>query len=98
MTAFLTLMKGFLFFSRVAFILNLLFFVCLFLRYKPFVTSQELISILLLAGWFLSVVVNFVANGWLLVLLLKKEMQLQPGWMIVFNALVFIFQLIYFFL
>jgi hypothetical protein len=98
LTAFLTLSKGFLFISRVAFILNLLFFVCLFLRHKPFITSQELVSILLVAGWFLSVVVNFLANGWLLVLLLTKEKQLQAGWMIVFNAMVFIFQLIYFFL
>lgn len=98
MTAFLTLMKGFLFFSRVAFILNILFFVCLFLRYKSFITSQEMISVLLAGGWFFSLFVNILLHFWLLMLVLMKRMVFQPFLLIGFNLAVFIFQLLYFFL
>jgi len=91
-------MKRFLFFSRVAFILNLLFFVYLFLRFKPLITSQALISMIVIGGWFLSILVNFLVAGWLLILLLKKEEQLKVNWMILFNSAVFIFQLLYYFL
>lgn len=91
-------MKRFLFFSRVAFILNLLFFVYLFLRFKPLITSQALISLIVIGGWFLSILVNFLVAGWLLILLLKKEEQLKVNWMILFNSAVFIFQLLYYFL
>lgn len=91
-------MKRFLFFSRVAFILNLLFFVYLFLRFKPLITSQALISMIVIGGWFLSILVNFLVAGWLFILLLKKEEQLKVDWMILFNSAVFIFQLLYYFL
>jgi hypothetical protein len=91
-------MKGFLFFSKVALLLNILFFVCLFLRYKPFVSSQALLSFLVIAGWILSVLVNFVVNLWLSVLLLQKKIQLRINSIVFFNAAVFIFQLLYFFL
>ncbi len=91
-------MKRFLFFSRVAFILNLLFFVYLFLRFKPLITSQALISLIVIGGWFLSILMNFLVAGWLLILLLKKEEQLKVNWMILFNSAVFIFQLLYYFL
>lgn len=98
MTAFLTLMKGFLFFSRVAFILNILFFVCLFLRYKSFISSQEMISILLAGGWFFSLLVNILLHFWLMILLFMKKLVFQPWKLITFNLAVFIFQLLYFFL
>jgi hypothetical protein len=90
-------MKRFLFLSRVCFILNLLFFVYLFLRFKPLVSSQVLISMIVIAGWFLSFMVNFFIAGWLVILLLRKEDQLKVNWMILFNSAVFIFQLLYFF-
>lgn len=90
-------MKRFLFFNRLCFLLNLLFFVCLFLRFKPLVSSQALISMIVIAGWFLSFIVNFFVAGWLVILLLKKEDQLKINWMTLFNSAVFIFQLLYFF-
>jgi len=91
-------MKRFLFFSRVSFILNLLFFVYLFLRFKPLITSQALISLIVIGGWFLSILVNFLMAGWLLILLLKKEQQLKVNRLVLFNSAVFIFQLLYYFL
>lgn len=91
-------MKRFLFFSRVSFILNLLFFVYLFLRAKPFITSQAIISIVVIGGWFLSFLVNFLVAGWLLVLLVKKEEQLKLSRVVLFNTGIFIFQLLYYFL
>ena len=91
-------MKGFLFFSRVAFILNILFFVCLLLRYRSFISSQEVISVLLAGGWFFSLLVNILLHFWLLILLIMKKMVFQPWQLISFNLIVFIFQILYFFL
>ncbi len=89
-------MKLLLFFNRVAFVLNILFFVCLVMRLKPFISSQELASVIIVGGWFLSIVMNILVTVWLMVLLLKKQEGLF-NWLSLFNLAVFIFQLLYFF-
>lgn len=89
-------MKLLLFFNRVAFILNILFFLCLVMRLKPFISSQELASVIIIGGWFLSVVMNFLLTAWLMVLMFRKQEGLF-NWLSLFNIAVFIFQLLYFF-
>lgn len=89
-------MKLLLFLNRVAFVLNILFFVCLVMRLKPFISSQELASVIIVGGWFLSIVMNILVTVWLMVLLLKKQEGLF-NWLSLFNLAVFIFQLLYFF-
>lgn len=91
-------MKGFLFLSKVALILNVLFLICLILRYIPFVGSQSMLVVLIIGGWFLSLLVNILVNVWLTVLLLQKRLQLTVYSVHFFNVAVFIFQLLYFFL
>ncbi len=99
MAAFLTLMKGFLFFSRVGFVLNLVFFVCVIFWLMPkMVLPQALTSLLIIAGWPLSLLVNTVLFIWLMFYVFSKEPNLQLRWMFIFNTTVFIFQLIFFFL
>ena len=91
-------MKGFLFLSKVALILNVLFLICLILRYIPFVSSQSLLAVLIIGGWFLSLMVNILHIVWLIVLLLQKELQLTVKSVHFINVAIFIFQLLYFFL
>ena len=91
-------MKGFLFLSKVALILNVLFLICLILRYIPFVSSQSILVVLIIGGWFLSLLVNILVSVWLSVLLLQKSVQLTVYSVHFFNVAVFIFQLLYFFL
>lgn len=99
MSAFLTLMKAFLFFSRVGFLLNLVFIVCVVLRYQPAeLFSQSVVSILLISGWFLSVLVNAILHVQLLALVLMGNRSFSMPLVLVFNLLVFIFQIVYFFL
>lgn len=90
-------MKLLLFFNRVAFILNILFFLCLVMRLKPFISSQELTLFIIISGWFLSIIMNFLVTVWLMVLLLKKQEGLF-NWLSLFNLAVFIFQLLYYFI
>lgn len=89
-------MKLLLFFNRVAFILNILFFLCLVMRLKPFISSQELASVMIIGGWFLSIVMNFLLTVWLMILMFRKQEGLF-NWLCLFNIAVFIFQLLYFF-
>ncbi len=99
MAAFLTLMKGFLFFSKVGFMLNIVFFVCVIFWLMPhMVLPQALTSLLIIAGWPLSLLVNAVLFIWFLYYLFAKRTDIQPFRMFLFNSIVFIFQLIFFFL
>lgn len=92
-------MKAFLFLSRVGFLLNLLFLVCLVLRLLPAeLLPQSIVSFLLIGGWLLSFFVNAVLQTLLLVLYLKGERQFQMPAILVFNLVILIFQFIYFFL
>ncbi|MFT3844009.1 MAG: hypothetical protein QM725_03070 [Lacibacter sp.] len=88
-------MKLLLFFNRVAFVLNILFFACLVMRLKPFISWQELASVVIIGGWFLSIVMNFMVTVWLMVLVFRKKEGLF-NWLSLFNLAVFIFQLLYF--
>lgn len=90
-------MKGFLFLSRVALILNVLFLICLILRYISFVSSQSILTVLIIGGWFLSLLVNILVSVWLTVLLLQKRVQLKVISIHFMNVAIFIFQLLYFF-
>jgi hypothetical protein len=92
-------MKGFLFLQRVAFLLNIIFFVCVFFWAVPKVElPQGLTSFLIIAGWPLSMLINLLAIVWFVVFLVLRKQTIQPIWLPVVNSLIFILQLIFFFL
>jgi hypothetical protein len=92
-------MKGFLFLQRVAFLLNIIFFVCVIFWAVPKVElPQGLTSFLMIAGWPLSMFINLVIVCWFLILLLLRKQTIQPIWLPVVNSVIFILQLIFFFL
>ena len=92
-------MAGFLFFTRVAVLLNLVFLLCVVLRYQPAeLFSQAVVGVLLVGGWLLSFVVNITVSVWLLFLLLRGQKPPQLQVAVVFNVLLLIVQVVYFFL
>ena len=92
-------MKAFLFLTRVAFILNLVFIVCVVLHYNPSTDflPQSVISLLLIAGWGLSLIMNVIANMIFLILLLRGKRKFELFFFVIVNFLLFIFQILYFF-
>jgi hypothetical protein len=92
-------MKGFLFLQKVAFLLNMVFFICLFFWFVPKVElPQSLTSFLIIAGWPLSMVINLVITVWVAILMLRGSRNMQPIWLPAVNTIVFILQIIFFFL
>ena len=91
-------MKGFLFFSKVAFILNVLFFVAVGLHYVRVDLPQSAASVLVIGGLFLSLIVNLIINAWFIVLLLRKRIELKIKSFFFINLVVLIIQLFIFFI
>jgi hypothetical protein len=91
-------MKGFLFFSKVAFILNVLFFIAVGFQYVRVDLPQSAASVLVIGGLLLSLIVNLFVNTWFIVLLLRKRIELKPKSIFFINLLVLIIQLFIFFI
>jgi hypothetical protein len=94
-------MKAFLFLTRVGFLLNLVFLLCMVLRYVPAASQllpQAVIALLLTAGWVLSLIVNVVLTIWWLYLKQTKAVIPALHKVVVFNLVVFIVQLLFYFL
>lgn len=89
-------MKGFLWINRVAFILNLLYLICLFLRYYTVSLPESVVSFLIIGGWLLSFVFNLLLIGWFVALKLKKAYAPASVTLFRSNVLIFLFQILYF--
>jgi hypothetical protein len=90
-------MKGFAWVNRVAFILNLLYLVCLFLRYYSISLPESIVSTLVIGGWLLSFIFNILLIGLFFVLKLQKAYHPQTVSLFRINVLIFLFQILYFF-
>lgn len=89
-------MKGLYFFSRLAFICNLLFLVCVAIQHThDFIARQELSGLIIILGWFTAPFLNLAVNIWQGVLLIKKRQAMLPVWLAVVN---FSFLLLQFFI
>jgi hypothetical protein len=92
-------MRLLLFLQRVTFICNLLFILCLVVRYSHnFITNEEIKKTVIILGWVLSFVLNWIVNIWEAVLLFNRKIAIGPKLMRTFNFLVFLFQIFYFFI
>jgi hypothetical protein len=90
-------MKGLLFLSRLAFICNCLFVLCLVLQRTPDILhSQDLKGLIIILGWAGAPILNFVVNIWQLGLLVYKRSSQLPKWLILSNLLFLIIQFFYF--
>lgn len=91
-------MKVFLFLTRVGFILNLIFIICIVLRYIPSLQlSQPVVGFFLIAGLVLSFVVNIILQIMLLVLMMGGNRKFPLSKFVVANLVIAVFQICYFF-
>lgn len=84
--------------SRVAFIANLAFLVCLLLQWRLFITNQSLLSTILVTGFFLApFVFNPAANLSYAVLLVRKKKigPFVPKWLRILNFIFLLLQLVF---
>jgi len=90
-------MRLLLFLQRVTFICNMLFILCLIIRYTHnFISNEDFKSSIIILGWALSFILGFVVHLWELIILYNQSISIVPKWLRITNFLIFIFQLIYF--
>jgi len=82
--------------SRVAFICNICFLLASFIQWIPNPPEGELVSVVIVLGYLLSIFINAVVNVWMLIALLAGRLRkgMVPIWLLIVNALFFIVQII----
>jgi hypothetical protein len=93
-------MKAFLFLTRVGFILNVLFILCVVLRSVPSANElfpQIIVGTMVIAGMVLSFILNIILSAWWLILLQMKQRPSHLKYIVVFNHVVVVFQLLFYF-
>ncbi len=92
-------MKGLPFFSRLAFICNILFVVCLVMqRTRDFINKHEVSNIIITLGWFVGPLLNLCVNAWYLALVVNKRQLNLSRWLILINLLFLFLQFFIFFI
>ena len=80
-------MKGLLFLSRLAFICNVLFFICWLLqRTHNFIDNRDIEGTVIILGWIIAPFLNLLVNLRLLFLLKRSKQLPLPVWLIMVNA------------
>jgi len=91
-------MRLLLFLQRVAFICNILFLLCLTILFTHnFIESRDLQGYIIILGLVVSFFIGLAVNIWELLLLFNRKISAVPKWMRMFNFIVFIIQIIYYF-
>jgi hypothetical protein len=82
--------------SRVAFICNICFLLASFIQWIPNPPEGEVISVIIVLGYLLSIFINTLVNIWVLLALLTRRLRygMVPLWLLIVNALFFILQII----
>lgn len=86
------------FFSRVAFISNIVFLLAVALQYRSFIKEETIVSNIIILGYFLAVFFfNPIINIWYAVYLLvtRKLFILVPKWLVLTNFIMLIVQILY---
>jgi hypothetical protein len=82
--------------SRAAFLCNLCFLFCGFILWLKHPWEGELVVLVIIMGYLLSALLNFIVNIWYFALWVRRKSITGsvPGWLILANFLFFILQLI----
>jgi hypothetical protein len=83
--------------ARVAFLCNICFILSSLFLWLPHPPEGQLVSTVVVMGYLMGLPVNVVVFGWMLVLLAKGKWGagVAPGWLLIFNSIIFCFQIIY---
>ncbi len=88
-------MRPLLFATRMAFICNMLFILCLIIqRTYDFIPSKDLSAMVVLLGWIVAPIQNLIANIWYGFVLVSKSSIRLPLWIAVTNMVLLIIQFI----
>ncbi len=92
-------MKPLLFASRLAFICNLLFLLCILIqRTTNFIGDKEVTAMVILLGWMVAPFQNLLVNCWYGILLLNKSDKRLPIWLWLVNLTFLFIQFIIYFI
>lgn len=87
-------MKPLLFASRLAFICNICFLLCLIIqRTYNFIPQPDISQMVVLLGWMVAPVQNLVVNIWYGALLIAKAPVRLPQWLALTNLAILLLQL-----
>lgn len=91
-------MQSLLFFARVSFICNICFLLTWVFYFTPNLGDGHVVSTILVLGVVVAVVLNIVLNCIIIVLLLRRKPLWShiPKWLVIFNLVCLIPQLIFF--
>ena len=88
-------MRWLLFLARVAFICNLLFLLCMVIRYThDFIAVEFFKNIVIVLGWVLSLVMNSIVNPTEILLVFTRKISPTPDWLRISNFIIFFIQII----
>ncbi len=88
-------MRPLLFATRMAFICNMLFILCLIIqRTYDFIPNKDLSGMIVLLGWIVAPIQNLIANIWYGMVLLSKSTIRLPLWLAVTNLVLLAVQFI----
>ncbi len=88
-------MRPLLFATRMAFICNMLFILCLIIqRTYDFIPSKDLSAMVVLLGWIVAPIQNLIANIWYGLVLVSKSTIRLPLWLAVTNLVILAIQFI----
>lgn len=88
-------MRPLLFATRMAFICNMLFILCLIIqRTDDFIPNKDLSGMIILLGWVVAPIQNLIANIWYGMVLLSKSTIRLPLWLAITNMVLLVIQFI----
>jgi len=86
-------MRPLLFATRMAFICNMLFILCLVIqRTYDFIPNKDLSGMIVLLGWIVAPIQNLIANIWYGMVLVSKSTIRLPLWLAVTNMVILMIQ------
>ena len=92
-------MRILLFLQRLTFICNILFLICIAIVYTyNFIGNHTAESYVIILGIFFSFLLGLAVNIWEMLLLFNRVVSIVPKWLRMFNLVMFIIQLIYYFI
>jgi len=91
-------MQALLFFSRVSFICNTCFILTWVFYFIPSLGDGHVVSTILVLGVVVSIALNLLVNCFIIVLLLMRKplWPVIPKWLVIFNLICLIPQIIFF--
>jgi hypothetical protein len=88
-------MRGLLFLARVAFICNLFFVLCLFIRHTHFTIAEGATGFVVIVGWVMSVIFNLIFTVYFIWIFATKKALTVPLWLVCLNLICFSTQIVY---